>query len=487
MPERWEGRGAALAGGIWQLAMAKTGAFNRAVLQQQTLSSPAIYAGVGLHSGNRVNMTLLPAPANTGIRFRRVDLEGRPEIEARVENVHDTNRSTTLARGNVRIHTVEHVLATLAGFQIDNAIVELDASEPPVGDGSAREFSRVIQAAGITPLAERKEPYAVSAPMELEVGESTMAVFPHDRLRISCTSADRQGRFTQFYSVELNPETWERDLAHARTFCFYDEIEYLIRNGLIKGGSLENAVVIRDDAILTTEPLRYPEEFVRHKMLDIVGDLALFGRPLVGHVIAVKPSHTANCELVRQLQVQMRKPLVAAQSFSPPPRGAKIPARAAEASTDSEPAAMEGEGGEKLDVMEVMKILPHRYPFLMVDKVTRIEGNRITGVKNVTINESYFTGHFPTHPVMPGVLQLEAIAQVAGILMLRQLENAGKIAYFMSAESVKWRKPVRPGDVLVIDVELTKSRGKIGKARGTCSVGRETVSEAEVAFMLMDA
>jgi UDP-3-O-[3-hydroxymyristoyl] N-acetylglucosamine deacetylase/3-hydroxyacyl-[acyl-carrier-protein] dehydratase len=183
----------------------------------------------------------------------------------------------------------------------------------------------------------------------------------------------------------------------------------------------------------------------------------------------------------------MRKPLVAAQSFSPPPRAAKTPARAAEASTDTEPAAIEGERGEKLDVMEVMKILPHRFPFLMVDKVTRIEGNKITGVKNVTINESYFTGHFPAHPVMPGVLQLEAIAQVAGILMLRQLENAGKIAYFMSAESVKWRKPVRPGDVLVIDVELTKSRGKIGKARGTCSVGRETVSEAEVAFMLMDA
>jgi UDP-3-O-[3-hydroxymyristoyl] N-acetylglucosamine deacetylase / 3-hydroxyacyl-[acyl-carrier-protein] dehydratase len=274
----------------------------------------------------------------------------------------------------------------------------------------------------------------------------------------------------------VTPETWEKELAHARTFCFYEEIEFLIKNGLIRGGSLENAVVIRDDAVLTTEPLRYPEEFVRHKMLDILGDLALMGKPIAAHIVAIKPGHATNCELARQLSHQMRKPLVAAQAFAPPPPpAAPVP--------EAAPAAREE---TLIDVMEVMKILPHRYPFLMVDRVIKIEGNRIVAIKNVSMNEPFFQGHFPNHPVMPGVLQLEAIAQVAGILMLKQIENSGKIAYFMSAESVKWRKPVRPGDRLVIDVELTKCRGKIGKARGKCSVDGEPVSEADVTFMLID-
>ncbi len=451
------------------------------MVQQQTLNGPVSYSGIGLHSGNRVTMTFLPAPPNSGIRFRRVDLEGKPEIEARVENVVENNRSTTLAKGNTRIHTVEHVLATFAGYGIDNVIVELDANEPPIADGSAREYCKMVQSAGIVPQDERREPYSVTAPIELTMGETVMTLFPDDAFKISCTSADKQGRFTQFYSVALSPTSWERDLAHARTFCFYEEIEYLINNGLIKGGSLENAVVIRDDAVLTTEPLRYPDEFVRHKMLDIVGDLALLGRPLRGHLIAIKPSHAANCELVRRIAAQMRKPLVAAQAFAPPPAAPK--AAPAAAGADDETKAQDG----AIDIQGVMKLLPHRYPFLMVDRVAKIDGNHIVGIKNVTINESYFQGHFPGHPVMPGVLQLEAMAQVAGIVMLKTAENTGKIAYFMSAEDVKWRKPVLPGDVLVIDVELTKMRGKIGKAKGMCKVGGEVVSEAAVTFMLVEA
>ncbi len=290
------------------------------MLNQQTLNREASFSGIGLHSGNRVNMTILPAPPNTGIRFRRVDLEGKPEIEARVENVSETNRSTTLAKGNIKIHTVEHVLAALAGYGIDNAIVELDANEPPIADGSAREYCKIIQSAGIVPQNEKREAYMPTAPIELEMGETTMTLFPDEGFKITCTSADKHGRFTQFYSTEVTPKTWELELSDARTFCFFEEIEYLIKNGLIKGGSLENAVVIRDDAVLTTEPLRYPEEFVRHKMLDIVGDLSLLGRPIHGHVIAVKPSHAANCELVRQIVAQMQKPLRAAQTFAPPPQ-----------------------------------------------------------------------------------------------------------------------------------------------------------------------
>lgn len=448
--------------------------FNSAVLQQQTLGRPISFSGAGLHGGSKVTMTFLPAPPNNGIRFRRVDLEGKPEIEARVENVAETNRSTTLARGNTRVHTVEHVLATFAGFQVDNAIIELDANEPPIADGSAREYCRMLQEAGVTPQDARREPYRLTSPIELEMGETVMTLFPDENFRISCTSSDRQGRFTQYFSTQVNPQTWEKDLAHARTFCFFEEIEYLIKNGLIRGGSLENAVVIRDDAVLTNEPLRYPDEFVRHKMLDIVGDLSLLGRPVLGHLVAIKPSHSANCELVRRIAAQIRKPM----TFAPPEPlkgGPKVDM--AEALADQDGA---------MDCDMVMRYLPHRYPLLMVDRVLKVDGNHIVGLKHVTINEPYFVGHFPGHPIMPGVLQLEAMAQVAGILMLRQAENFGKIAYFMSAEDVKWRKPVRPGDALVMEIELLKLRGKIGKAKGICKVQGEIVSEAMVTFMLRD-
>jgi len=419
-------------------------------------------------------MTILPAPANSGVRFRRVDLADKPEIEARVENVSETNRSTTLSKGNVKIQTVEHVLAALAGFGIDNAIVELDSNEPPIADGSSREFCKIIQAAGIAAQAEKRETFTPGEPIELESGETLMTLFPDENFKISCTSADKKGRFTQFYSTEVTPKTWEKELSHARTFCFFEEIEHLIKNNLIKGGGLENAIVIRDDAVLTTEPMRYPEEFVRHKMLDIIGDLSLLGKPVRGHLIAVKPSHAANCEFVRQIVAQMNKPLRAAQTFSPPP--AKVAA----------PEPLVSEAGV-MSVEEIMKYIPHRYPFLMVDRILKIDGEKITGVKNVSANEPYFQGHFPGHPIMPGVLQLEAMAQVAGVLLLKKLEALNQVAYFMSAEDVKWRKPVVPGDALIIEIELTKARGKIGKAKGVCKVGGEIVSEAEVTFMLHEA
>lgn len=451
------------------------------MVQQQTLREPVRLSGIGLHSGNRVAMGLLPAPPHSGIRFRRIDLEGQPEIEAHIDNVVETTRSTTLGKGNVRVHTVEHILAALTGCGVDNALVELDAGEPPVTDGSAREYSRVIEAAGIVPQGEAREIYSVTEPIEMSSGDTFMAMFPHDRLKVTCTSSDRQGRHTQCRSIELSAETWAREIAPARTFCFFEEIEYLIKNGLIKGGGLENAVVIRDDAVLTTEPLRFADEFVRHKILDIVGDLSLVGRPVAGHVVAVRPSHASNCELARLISTQVRKVQAATQAFAPPPHP-RDPAPAA----GGKPLAPLTDGST-LDADELLKILPHRYPFLMVDRVTRIEGNTITGVKNVTVNEPFFAGHFPGHPIMPGVLQLEAIAQVAGILMLRQAEYSHKLAYFMSAEVVKWRRPVRPGDTLIIQVELTKWRGKIGRAKGVCLVGEDVVSEAEVTFMLVDA
>ena len=442
------------------------------MLSQQTLRKPARLSGAGLHSGNRVKLTLLPAPAGSGIRFRRTDLDGRPEIEALVENVADTQRSTTLAKGNIRIHTVEHVLAALSGFGIDNAIIELDASEPPIGDGSSAAFNEAIEKSGVEKLDNHRVLYRLVEPIELQAGDSHVAAFPHDGFKISCTSTDNKNRYTQHFSLELTPDSWQREIARARTFCFYEEIEHLFNNGLIKGGSLENAVVVRDDAVLTNEPLRYPNEFVRHKILDIIGDLALVGRPLHAHIVATCPGHEANCKLARQIQSQMRRPLQAAQTFAPPPIA------------DTSRVERIVQDGAELDVTQVMKILPHRHPFLMVDRVKQIDGNKITAIKNISGGEHYFEGHFPDHPIMPGVLQLEAIAQVGGILMLKKAENLGKLAYFTSADNVKWRKPVYPGDTLTIDVELLKSRGKIGKAKGICRVDGEVVSEANVTFML---
>jgi UDP-3-O-[3-hydroxymyristoyl] N-acetylglucosamine deacetylase/3-hydroxyacyl-[acyl-carrier-protein] dehydratase len=222
--------------------------------------------------------------------------------------------------------------------------------------------------------------------------------------------------------------------------------------------------------------MRYPEEFVRHKMLDIVGDLSLLGKPVRGHLIAVKPSHAANCEFAKLIQAQMQKPLRAAQTFAPPPQ---------KTNGETMPEIPANENGA-MNVEELMKFIPHRYPFLMVDRILKIDGNKIVGLKNVTINEHYFQGHFPGHPIMPGVLQLEAMAQVAGVLLLKIIEAASQVAYFMSAEDVKWRKPVFPGDVLIIEVELVRQRGKIGKAKGVCKVSGEIVSEAEITFMLRD-
>ena len=445
---------------------------NLRVLNQQTLNRSASFSGLGLHSGNRVNMTIQPAPANSGVCFRRTDLEGKPEVEARVENISITNRSTTLAKGNVKIHTVEHVLAALAGLGVDNAVIELDANEPPIADGSARDFTQVIKAAGLKELAEKCEFITLTEPIELRSGDTLMTVFPDEHFKITCTSTDKKNRFTQFYSTEVTPKTWEKELCHARTFVFFEELEYLFKNGLIKGGSLESAIVIRDDAVLTTEPLRYPEEFVRHKMIDIVGDLALLGKPLKAHIVAVRPGHAANCELAKKIHEQLSRPLRAAQAFTPPPAkdAPAVPAAAV-----------------ALDINEVMKFLPHRYPFLLVDRVLTMDDKKIVALKNVTINEPYFQGHFPGHPIMPGVLQLEAMAQVGGLLMMQQMKESRQIAYFMAADAVKWRKPVMPGDSLLIEVDLMKSRGKICKAKGVCRVAGEVVSEAEVTFMLRDA
>ncbi len=435
--------------------------------QQQTIKRAASFAGIGIHTGNKVNMTWKPAPVDHGIKFVRVDLDTQPVIEPHIRNVRDVTRWTTIGADHAVIHTVEHVLATLNGYGIDNVLIELDGNEPPVGDGSSKPYVAMVKQAGIQPQEGKREIFQPREVVHVEVGDSMAIVLPSDQLRISCTvHFGRPGLDAQFLSLAIEPETFETQISPARTFAFYDEIQYLIDKGLIKGGSLENAVVIRNESILATEPLRFRDEFVRHKILDVLGDITLLGRPLAAHIVVIRPGHAANAELTRALArvLEKEEPNV---PFAPPISASAVT-------------------GSAMDIMKLLNVLPHRYPFLMVDRIIKVEGeDKIVGLKNVTINEPYFQGHFPGHPIMPGVLQLEAIAQVAGVLMLQKSENAGKVAYFMSANNVKWRKPVRPGDQLIIEVEMGKSRGKIGKAKGICKVAGEIVSEADVMFSVL--
>ncbi|CAN5326898.1 bifunctional UDP-3-O-[3-hydroxymyristoyl] N-acetylglucosamine deacetylase/3-hydroxyacyl-ACP dehydratase [soil metagenome] len=430
---------------------------------QQTLAKPSTLQGTSLHNGGAVSLTMQPAPPNYGLKFRRTDLADQPFIDAHVSKVRQVERSTTLAEGSVKVHTVEHVISALAGMGVDNAIIEMDANEPPIGDGSALPYVECIKQAGIVAQDELRSVFEIREPIHLETkAGSLITIVPDKDFRVSCTQVGPDGRMTQFFSTKITPETYEAEIAPARTFVFYEDVQPLLEKGLIKGGSLENAIVVRDEAVLSKEPMRFQEEFARHKILDIIGDLMLGGKRIMGHVIAVKPGHGPNTEMAGRLD----KEYSSLRLMVPP---VKIPS-----------------GEAVLDINEVMQILPHRYPFLLVDRIVHFEGdNKCTGVKGVTVNEPYFAGHFPGHPVMPGVLQLEAMAQVCSILMLRKEENQGKIGYFMSANNVKWRKPVVPGDTLFIEGEILKIRRNIGQARARCLVNNVAVSEADLMFSLM--
>lgn len=433
---------------------------------QHTVAKTAGFSGMSLHTGEKVTLRLQPAPVDHGIKFKRKDLQEEPTIDARIDNLKTVERATTIGEGAMRVHTVEHVLASLSAMGVDNAIVEMDANEPPIGDGSARPYVELIKKAGVAPQETARRPFEVREPIYVETrGGSLLVILPDDKYRISCTQVGPEGRFSQFLSLEVTPANFEREIAPARTFVFYEEVQPLMEKNLIKGGSLENAIVVRGEAVLSKEALRFPDEFVRHKILDIIGDLALFGHRIRGHVVAVKPGHGPNAELARALLREHAKtlPLLQPRAF---------------------PA---GEGG--LDINQVMAVLPHRYPFLMVDRILGFEGTvKCTGVKSVTINEPYFGGHFPGHPVMPGVLQVEAMAQVASILMMKLTKSANRLGYFVSADEVKFRKPVFPGDTLFIHAELTKARSnRLAKAKCHCTVNNNVVSEGELMFTFLES
>jgi UDP-3-O-[3-hydroxymyristoyl] N-acetylglucosamine deacetylase/3-hydroxyacyl-[acyl-carrier-protein] dehydratase len=432
---------------------------------QHTLGKAAGLSGTSLHTGEKVSLKLQPAPIDHGIKFKRKDLQDEPTIDAKIENLKTVERATTIGEGPVRVHTVEHVLAALWAMGVDNAIVEMDANEPPIGDGSAQPYVDVIKKTGVAAQEAPRKFFHVREPMHVEAKTGALLVLlPDETFRVSCTQAGPNNRFTQFLSLEVTPANFEREIAPARTFVYYEDVKPLMDKNLIRGGSLENAIVVRGEAVLSKEPLRFQDEFVRHKILDIVGDLALLGQRIRGHVVAVKPGHAPNAELARLIaREHTRRSAVAA------PRA--IPS---------------GDGG--LDTDELMQILPHRFPFLMVDRIISFETEtKCVGLKTVTINEPFFQGHFPGHPVMPGVMQIEAMAQVASILLFKLAKTTSRIGYFMSADSVKFRKPVLPGDTIFIHAELTKSRGeRLAKAKCHCVVNDAIVSEAELMFTFLD-
>jgi UDP-3-O-[3-hydroxymyristoyl] N-acetylglucosamine deacetylase/3-hydroxyacyl-[acyl-carrier-protein] dehydratase len=398
----------------------------------------------------------LPAPAGQGIVFRRTDLPGKPEVPARLTEVEAVERRTAIGRGEATIHTVEHLLAAAAAHEIDDLTVELSGPEPPILDGSVQPYFEALSQAG--PAAVGGEPVVltVQAPFTVTEGDSSYVVAPAKSLRLTVTIEWPHpliGR--QAGSYEITAERFAAELAPARTFGFTSEVAALQAKGLIKGASAANAIVLDEQGIAHGGKLRWPDEFVRHKAADIVGDLALTGARIRAHVVATRPSHSGNIALARAI------------------------ARAGKRT-----------GVPAMDIAKIMDYLPHRYPFLLVDRILEVEGQkRIVGLKNVTINEPFFQGHFPGHPIMPGVLIIEAMAQVGGMLLMSHFEGqdtANKVVYFMSLDNVKFRRPVVPGDQIRFELEMIQFRGKTCKMKGAGYVDGQVVAEAEMMAMVVD-
>ncbi len=435
---------------------------------QRTLRSEVSFSGVGLHSGAQATLVFRPAPVNSGIKFVRSDLAARPEIRADVKNAvpsGDHARRTILGRDDVTISTVEHVLAAVHGLGIDNVTIELNTSEPAEPDGSSAPFVDVLKRAGVVEQDSAKRFIEVKTPVALTEDGVELVALPHPGLRISFTiHYDHPLIGTQFASFDISEQVFEEQIAPARTFSLLKDVEALRGQGLIKGGSLGNSIVIGDEKILNEGPLRFPDEFVRHKILDLLGDLCLLGGPLRAHIISVRSGHASNLKLVNLLRERFGKP---AKGLA----GRHV-----------------REVPSTLSIEQIEEIMPHRYPFLLVDRILSLEeGKRVVGIKNVTINEPFFQGHFPGHPIMPAVLIIEAMAQVGGVLLLSMVENPKtKLVYFMAIDKAKFRKPVFPGDQIRFDLEMMKLRMNTCKMKGHAYVGEDLVAEAELLSVLVD-
>jgi UDP-3-O-[3-hydroxymyristoyl] N-acetylglucosamine deacetylase/3-hydroxyacyl-[acyl-carrier-protein] dehydratase len=427
---------------------------------QKTIAKRVSRRGIGLHTGSETEIAFCPAAADEGIRFVRLDLPGHPVVHASVDNVslEDVVLQTAIGEQDVQIQTVEHVLAAIIGLGIDNVTIELTGNEPPVGDGSALPFVETITEAGLVDLGVPRRFIEITRPICMLEDSVEMVAIPAPRLEVTFKiDYDHPAVGIRAASFAIDPETFRERIAPARTFCFLRDVEEIRKKGLIRGGSLENAIVVGDDGIINQD-LRFRDEIVRHKVLDVLGDLALLGRPLKAHIIAVRSGHSYNVKFVRKILKE--------QAAHPPFTDASLP----------------------LDADAIRRVLPHRFPFLLVDRIIELdrENRRAVGIKNVTINEPFFQGHWPDRAVMPGVLQIEAMAQVGAVLLSFSPESRGKLAYLVGIDKVKLRKAVVPGDQLRIESTVVKLRGRTGRAVNKITVDGNVVAEAEILFSLLD-
>jgi len=463
--------------------------------KQRTIAKEASVTGIGLHTGNHSTLTFKPAPENHGIRFKRIDMKNSPEILADIKHVVDISRGTTIAVGEAKVKTVEHVLAAISGCEIDNIIVELTTNEPPVIDGSSKPFVDILIKAGFVEQNAPKDYLVIDEIVHYhdDKNEVDIVALPLEDFKVTVMIDYRNpalgSQYTGLFSLE---NEFASEFAPARTFCFLHEVEELYESGLIKGGKFDNAVVIVDrelkqnqlealmnklgirdsvvlgeNGILNNSKLRFKNEPARHKLLDLIGDMALIGAPIKGHILAARPGHKANIEFVKMLR------------------------KLYEQNKLKKKYRLSEKGDVVFDINAIKKMLPHRYPFLLVDKVVELDvGKRIIGVKNVTVNEPFFQGHFPQKPVMPGVLIIEAMAQTGGILLLSFLDSyEGKLAYFTSIDKAKFRKQVIPGDQLFFEVEVLDRKRNIFKLKGRAyknSLDGELAAEAEIMTAIVD-
>ena len=460
--------------------------------KQHTIVSSITLKGTGLHTGTSCKMTFKPAPENYGIKFIRVDLNDRPEIPANTDYVIDVSRGTTLGLGEAKVHTVEHVLAAIVGLQIDNLIIELDGIEPPVEDGSAMPYVRALQKAGFQKQEAPKDYLIIDQTVMYhdEANQIDIVALPLDDYRLT-VMVDYQNpalgsQHTGLFDLE---KEFVSEFASARTFCFLSEVEDLTNSGLIKGGEIDNAVVIVDkkynedelnelrkkigikekviigsNGILNDKKLRFKNEPVRHKLLDLIGDLALIGAPIKTQILAARPGHKANVEFAKKIRkLYQQKKL-------------------------EKKYQLVKKAGVIFDSEAIQKILPHRYPFLLVDRIVELElDKKVVGIKMVTINEPFFQGHFPGKPIMPGVLIIESMAQTGGVLLLNSFENPDdKLVYFMQINNAKFRKPVVPGDQLYLEVKLKNRKSKVVMMSGRAFVGDVLVAEADFMAAIVD-